>query len=105
MNLRVVSIVLASIPFVVALGFLLALSVAEGLDGLAVIIAFMATCVGLAVMSAIAVILAFLKKAPSGLDVPSRVISIISLVMFAPPAAFSIIFMVMGVFNQPVINA
>lgn len=104
-NLRVVSIVLAAIPFLVATGFLFALSVATGMDGLAVIIAFLFTCIGLAVMSGVAVVLAFLKKPPSGLDVPSRVVSIISLVMFAPPAVFAILFGIMAIVNQPVVNA
>lgn len=104
MRMRVVSLVLAGIPFLVAFCFLIALSYAEGYEGLAVLVYFVFACIGLTILSTVAVVLAFLKRQPSKLDIPSRVASIISLVLFAPVGGFGILFLMMSMV-QPAVNA
>lgn len=104
MRTRIVSIVLAAIPFLVALGFLLALISSTGPEGWGVMVAFLYTSIALTVLGIAAIILAFLKREHSALDIPSRVISIISVVFFAPPAGFGFILGFMMMF-PPAVNA
>jgi drug/metabolite transporter (DMT)-like permease len=102
--MRIASIILASVPFVVSMGFLVALGNASGPEGYGVFIALLYACIGLAIISAVAVVLAFIKRPPSGLDIPARVISIISLVAFLPAGGFGLLLFVMMLF-PPAVNA
>jgi hypothetical protein len=103
MRTRIAAIVLAAIPFLVAMGFLLALVSSTGPEGWGVIVAFLYTSIALTVLGFAAIILAFLKREPSALDIPSRVVSIISVVCFAPPAGFGLILGIMMLF-PPAVN-
>lgn len=104
MRMRIVSIVLAAIPFLVAAGFLLALMSSTGPEGWGVMVAFLYASIALTALGFAAIILAFLKRQPSALDIPARVISIASVFVFAPPAGFGLILGLMMMF-PPAVNA
>jgi hypothetical protein len=104
MRTRIAAIVLAAVPFLVALGFLLTLLSSTGPDGWGVIVAFLYASIALAALGGVAIVLAFLKRQPSALDIPARVISIVSVVCFAPPAGFGLMLGVMMMF-PPAVNA
>lgn len=102
--MRIASIVLAAIPFLVSMAFMVALGNATGPEGYGVFIALLYACIGLALLSSVAVLLAFLRRQPSGLDIPARVISVISAVAFLPAGGFGLILFVMMLF-PPAVSA
>lgn len=102
--LRIVSIVLGAVPFLVAMVFLVVLGNATGPEGFGVFFVLLFACIGLALLSSVAVLLAFLRRTPSGLDIPARVISIISAVTFIPAGGFGLILLAMTMF-PPAVNA
>jgi hypothetical protein len=99
-NMRLASIILASLPFAVLIGFLCVLFAQTGPEGFGVFFMMLYACALLTVLSAIAVVLAFLRRPASTLDRPARVLSIISVAVLACPGAFGVLFFIMSL-NPP----
>ena len=97
---RLTSIILATVPFVVLIPLLGFLFSQTGPEGFGAFFLVLYACAFLIVLSVIAVVLAFLKRPASKLDSPARILSIISVAVLALPGAFGIIFFIMSL-NPP----
>lgn len=89
--MRKVSLVLSSIPFVVALVLIAALFMAQGYDGLRVMVAMLFSAPVLMMMSTIGVILAFRKTTNLVLDQAAKIASIISVAIFGTAGVLSVV--------------
>lgn len=94
--MRLASIILASAPFAVLIPLLGFLFSQTGPEGFGAFFLLLYACAFLTVLSAAAVVLAFLKRPASKLDSPARILSIISLVVLAFPGAFGLLFFIMS---------
>jgi hypothetical protein len=89
--MRKVSLILSSIPFVVALVLIAALFTSQGYDGLRVMVAMVFAAPVLLVMSIIGVILAFRKTTNLALDQAAKITSIISVAIFGTAGVLSVV--------------
>lgn len=80
--MRKASLILSIVPFVVALVLIAALYVAEGYEGLGVLVIMLFTAPALMVVSIIGLVLAFWKTANLALNQAAKIMSIISVAIF-----------------------
>lgn len=99
--MRIASIILSSVPYVAIMPFLAMLFASTGPEGFGYLFLILYVCAGLTVLSGVAVLLAFLKRPASKLDIPARVLSIISVCVFALPGAFGALFFLMSLDSPP----
>lgn len=89
--MRIASLILSTTPFIVGFGFLAALFTSQGIEGYAVIFIGLFSCAILMLLSLTSVLLAFLRTENKKLDLPARVMSIISTIIFVPLGAIGIL--------------
>ncbi|WP_323959225.1 hypothetical protein GC088_11885 [Arthrobacter sp. JZ12] len=85
--MRLASLILASLPIILLTVFLAVLFSVKGPEGFGVLVYMLEASVLFLALSVTAVVLAFRKRPVSALDIPARVLSIVSVVIMVLPAA------------------